>query len=187
MATATVEAPAQIAAALVIPKGCKPSKACGTDRTRPILCHAYLRRHDEQLWLCATDSYIAVALRVEGEGVNEGYVPIGALRLMETGKLGVQVSGTAWKIETPEGALTFDCGPMGKFPDFASLGVWNKPEKAKLAEVGMNTDLMAKIGAALGAKHGCRMTFVGALRPIYVTPLRFDCGVALQMPMRLEV
>jgi hypothetical protein len=188
MSTATV--PRETVAArntIVIPKGCKPSKACGTDRTRPLLCHAYLRRHDDRWWLCMTDSYIAVALRVECNGVEEGFVPIGALRLMESGKPGEQVSDTAWKVQTPDGALTFDCGPMGRFPDFAGLGLWEKGEAASLDSIGMNGELMAKINAALGARTGLRMTFKGPLRPIYVEPLGFDHGVALQMPIRMHV
>jgi hypothetical protein len=187
MSTASLPpATAVTAACIVVPKGCKPSKACGTDRTRMTLCHAYLQRHADNWWLCMSDSYIAVALKVEAKGeVVEGWVPIGALRLMEAGKPGMQVSPTAWKVLTDDGSLTFDCGDLGTFPDFAGLGVWTKPECAELAEVGMNTDLMAKIGLALGAKNGCRMQFVAPLRPIYVTPLRFDTGVAMQMPIRI--
>jgi hypothetical protein len=183
---ATVADPTTQTRSITIPKGCKPSKACSTDRTRSILCHAYLRRHDEVLYLCMTDSYVAVALRVDGDA-EEGYVPIGALRLMEAGKVAEQVSETAWRVITNEGLLTFDCGEMGKFPDFASLGVWDKPDKGAVDAIGMNTSLMHKIGQALGARGGCRMQFIAPLRPIYVTPLGFDVGVALQMPIRIEV
>lgn len=171
---------------ITIPKGCKPSKAVSTDWTHPNICHAYLRRHKGALYLCATDSFIAVALRVEGDA-DEGYVPIGALRLMETGKTAEQLSPTAWKVTTPEGFLTFDVGRGGNFPDFAGLGVWDKPDSGTLDAVGMNTTMMHRIGQALGARNGCRMEFVGPLRPIWVTPLSFDVGVALQMPIRLDI
>ena len=184
-AIATPPTPASVGGTITIPKGCKPSKACSTDYTRQRLLHAAVRRHGGALWLLMTDSYVAVALKVEGDA-NEGIVPIGALRLMEQGKSAVQVSATAWCVATPDGNVTFDCGDVGDFPDFASLGVWDKPEITNLGEVGMNPALMAKIGAALGAKHGCRMQFVGPLRPIYVTPLQIDTGVALQMPIRLS-
>lgn len=202
MATATSPAPAGAgegeipARSIVIPKGCKPSKACGTDRTRPILTHAYLRQHDRQWWLCMTDGYIAVALKVTaGVDVVEGYVPVGALRMMEAGKHAEQQSGTAWRVVTNDGLLTFDCGyldgrPPGEFPDFKGLGVWDKPDSGDVNAIGMNTELMWKIGQALGTARqnvGCRMDFVSPLRPIWVTPLMAEpTGVALQMPIRLN-
>lgn len=187
MAT-TVQSPAPVGAGgktIKIPRGCKPSRACSLDLTRPTLCHAYLRKHKESMWLCMTDSYIAVALKVYGD-CDEGYVPIGALRLMESGKTAVQVSSSAWTVLTSEGTLTFDCGELGNYPDFASLGVWDTSEKGAVDAIGMSTNLMHKIGQALGAKHGCRMEFIGPLRPIRVYPLRFDHGVALQMPIRVN-
>ena len=189
-ATATMDAPAQQPAApgtLVIPKGCKPSKACGTDRTRPMLCHAYLRKHDDAMWLCMTDSFIAVALRVETDAI-EGFVPIGVLKLMETGKEGVQVSPTTWKVTVPDGTLTFDCADprVAKFPDFENLGVWDRQESNAVDAIGMNGDMMARISAELGARNGLRVDFLGPLRPLRVTPLGFDVGVALQMPIRLD-
>lgn len=190
MTTATMERPADTAIGrgqILIPKGCKPSKACGTDQTRPILLHAYLRKRDNDTWLCMTDSYIAVALKVEGD-VEEGYVPIGALRLMENGKTGTQVSTTAWKVRMPDGTLTFDCGQTHQFPDFAGLGVWDTFESGAVDAIGMNGEMMARISAALGARNGLRMDFIGPLRPIHVTPLGLlDHGRALQMPIRLNV
>ncbi len=179
------------ARAILVPKGCKPSKACSTDRTRPILTHAYLRRHDGALWLCVTDAYVAVALKVEaGPDVTEGFVPVGALKMLEAGRHGEQMSPTAWRIVTPDGLLTFDCGDLhgrapGQFPDFANLGVWDKPDAGCVEAVGMNTDFMHRIGQALGARGGCRMDFVSQLRPIWITPLGHDGRVALQMPIRL--
>ncbi len=186
-ATATPPAPASVGGTITIPKGCKPSKACGTDRTRSTLCHAALQRHAGSLWICASDSYIAVAVKVEGDA-QEGRIPIGALRLMEQGKPGVQVSETAWKVLTDDGAVTFDCGPLADFPKFEGLGVWDKPSSAGVEAIGMDPALMARIGLALGARNGCRMQFVGPLRPIWVTPLSLGHdGVALQMPIRLNV
>lgn len=188
MATATMPKPTTVEASITIPKGCKPSKACSTDWTRPLLCHAYLTHEpDGGPWLCMTDSFIAVALRVETDA-EDGFIPIGALRLMETGKPGTRVSDTSWSVKTNEGTVTFDCGPMGKFPNLKNLGLWDKPEeRADVAAVGMDPALMSKISAALGARNGLRMDFIGELRPVYVTPLRFDRGLAMQMPIRLNV
>lgn len=204
MATATTPAPTGAgdteihARSIVIPKGCKPSKACSTDRTRPILTHAYLRqRGDGQWWLCMTDSYIAVALKVVTAGVDiyEGYVPVGALRMMEAGKHAEQQSGTAWRVVTNDGLLTFDCGyldgrPPGQYPDFAGLGVWDKPDGNDVNAIGMNTELPSAcpiFHITARQKVGCRMDFVGPLRPIWVTPLMAEpTGVALQMPILLN-
>ena len=185
-ATATPPAPASVGGTITIPTRCKPSKACSTDRTRPTLCHAALQRHDGSLWICATDNYIAVAVKVEGDA-DEGRVPIGALRLMERGLPAVQVSETAWKVQTNDGAVTFDCGDIRNFPDFKGLGVWDKPEGAGVEAIGIHPVLMARIGLALGARNGCRMQFVAPLRPIWVTPLSLGHdGVAIQMPIRLN-
>lgn len=176
-----------------IPKGCKPSKAASTDRTRPILTHGHLRHHDGAMWLCTTNSYIAAAVKIEAGGdVMEGYIPIGALRLIEAGRTAWQVGPTAWKVVTPDGFLTYDCGDIrgrspGEYPGFKSLGVWDPPKAADVSEIGMNTTYMHQIGQAIGARNGCRMQFVGPLRPVWVTPLGVTHeAVAIQMPIRMN-
>lgn len=178
---------------ITVPPRCKPSKACSTDQTRPILCHAYLRRHEGDLWLCAANSYIAVAIKVGGEA-EEGFVPVGALRLMERGQSAEQISTTAWRVKTPsDGLVTFDItsrveGASKNYPDFVDLGVWDRKEGSPLAEVGIDPGLMKQIGDAVGAgEAGCRFEFIGPLKPIRVTPLNDPDGdrVALQMPIRL--
>lgn len=174
---------------ITIPPRCKPSKVCSTDRTRPVLCHAYLVEHDGALWVCAADGYIAVAVKVDGHAA-EGWIPIGALRLMERGQDAEQISPTAWRVQTNEGVITFDIEADVKgatFPDFKGLGVWDKREEGSVDAVGMNTKFMQRIGEAIGAEHGCRFEFIGPLRPIRVTSLGHDGRVALQMPIRLQV
>lgn len=194
MATLAPPAPAVDAGAgtLTLPNRCKPSKACSTDWTRPNLCHAYLRdRGKDGTWLCATDSYIATAIKVDGHGLVEGWIPIGALRLMERGKNGTQISDAAWRVETSEGVVTYDITADvqgSKYPDFDSLGLWDKRKQGAIGEIGMSPRLMAKIGDALGAdNYGCRFEFTTDLKSIRVTPLNGEDRIGLQMPVRLRV
>lgn len=180
-----------------IPARCKPSRALGTDVTRSVLTHAYLRRRQGALWLCATDSYIAVALKVEGDA-QEGYIPASALKQMERGKHGEQISETAWRIQTePYATTTFDvtdqlAGSKG-YPNFDDLHVWDDVTyvwNGDPVSVGINPDLMKRIGDSFGTGDhiGCRFDVPGPLKPIRVTPLRSSIeGVALQMPVRLNV
>jgi hypothetical protein len=204
-ATATRRKPRKVAVEqapghIVLPSRCKPSVVCSTDRTRPILLHAYLRRRKGALWVCATDSYIAVAIKVEGDA-EEGFIPVGALRLMERGQAATQLSKTAWTVKTNDGAVTFDIADKVdgavNYPDFDKFGLWEDTETAKKhgekadtwpLAVGINAALMKRIQDGLGATHGCRFDIAAPLRPIRVTPLQSVDGdrVALQMPMRIN-
>lgn len=188
---------------ITIPAKCKPSQGASTDRTRPVLTQAYLRRHDGDLWLCTTDSYIAVAVKVEGNA-QEGYIPIGALRLMERGQKAEQISTTAWKVWTKEGTVVFDCEEFvsGKtaYPDLSKLGIFDapdknpndpiEPDKAGRWQIGMNPLFMKRMADALGAgDYGCRFQFVGQLKPIMVFPLQSDGASrrGMLMPIRITV
>jgi hypothetical protein len=188
------------ASTIVVPHRCKLSKVCSTDRTRPILTHAYLKRRGDGWWLLATDSYIACAVRVSESATDaeEGWVPIGALRLMESGKPGEQISTTAWRVVANDGYVTFDVLPSvvetSVFPNFGAKGIdlWgegdSKPKSIPAA--GINPRLMARLGEGLGAhNYGCRFEFLGENKPIRVTPLSSPDAdrVGLQMPIRLSV
>lgn len=175
-----------------IPAKCKPSRAASTDKTRPVITHGFLIRHDKELWLCTTDSYVAVAIQVRGDA-DEGFIPIDALRLMEKGREAEQIDRTTWKVLTPDGTATFDCGIQvgtGRPPDLAKLGLFDAPEKTKEAvfPVGANPTLIKKVSDALGASDSCRFDFVGPLRPIHVSPPGLGSERrALLMPIRLNV
>lgn len=180
---------------ITIPAKCKPSRAASTDKTRPVITHGFLIRHDKELWVCTTDSYIAVALQVRG-GADEGFIPIDALRLMEQGKEAEQIDRTTWKVLTRDGTATFDCGIQvgsGSPPDLAKLGLFDAPKKAeeKAEEtfpVGVNPTLIKKVSDALGASNMCRFDFVAPLRPIHVTAPGYESERrALLMPIRLNV
>ncbi len=198
MSTQT-EKPATYGGSIVIPHRCKVSQVCSKDYTRPILTHAYLRGREDGLWICATDGYIACAVRVSSDvrDAEEGWVPIGALRHMEAGRAAVQMSHTAWRITTNDGYATFDVLPTvtedNVFPDLEKLNVWGTEgtfEPAFVLAMGINPKLMARLGAGLGAHdYGCRFEFMGALKPIRVTPLSSPDAdrVGLHMPIRLDV
>lgn len=182
-----------------VPAKCKVSKVASTDKTRPILCHAHITEHDGKMWLCATDSYRAVAVMVDGSGLREGFIPIGALRLIEQGRQCEQLGRYSWRVETPDGSVTFDVESTLKsskdFPDLAKVGIFDKYEagewtfqKGKPINVGFNPEFMASMSAALGAKFGVRLEMVGPLKPTRVFALGNEArGIGLLMPIRLNV
>jgi hypothetical protein len=196
---ATDTQPATYGGTISIPAGCKPS-VCVSKERRPTIANAYLRRRDDGLWLLATDSYIAVALKVEGDA-QDGHVPVGALRLMERGKHGEQLSATAWRVRSDEDAVTtFDIAGKvagdNPYPNLDKVGLWGGDlpgvESVKFngrVTVGMNAGFMKRIADAFGSGDtGCRFEMTGPLAAIRVAPLRTDIeAVAIQMPIRLNV
>lgn len=182
-------------ATIVLPHGCKPSKAVSTDQTRPILCHAYLRRRKGDLWLEATDSFIAVALRCEGTA-KEGWLPVDVLKLMEREAnrkvqrlCFTQDDEATWTVTDQSGlyqTVTTYMVPersRGKWPNLEALGLYDDPKVAEAVDpFGFNPSLLANVGAALGGT--LRVDFQGPLKPIALRTQSGD-GLALQMPVRL--
>lgn len=182
--------------ALKLPYQCQPSRAVSRDQTRPMLCHAHLRRRGGDLWLEVTDSYIAVALRCEGDA-QEGWVPLQVLQLLEreakakhARKTFVQDSDRAWTVVDPTGdcevTTTYvvrDMVANGTWPNFESLGVYDDPKPAdEVSPFGFNPELLANVGAALGGT--LRVDFQGPLKPIALRTQGGE-GRGLQMPIRL--
>lgn len=189
---------------IVIPNGARPSKACSRDTTRPLLCHAYLKRREDGLWLLATDAYIACALKVTGEPeADEGFVPFGALKLMQRGYSGEQVSDSAWLVRTDRHTVTFDVGrtvdSSKPFPDFDKLGVWGGEPADPVASIGMNAHMTRRLVQALGVgeNSGCRYEM--RVCPATTSPAsedipamlrvtggyRYPDRIGVQMPVRL--
>ncbi len=181
---------------LELPAGCKPSKACSTDETRPTLCHGYLVKRDDGVWLCATDSYIAVALRVAGPSsdLTEGWVPITVLRHLEEQDYPAkaeQISTTAWRFSVDDVTVTHDLDKLpGSYPpNIANIGMWDDEPGIALDSICLAPGLTARIGEALGAGHmgGLRYTFTRPLGAVRLRDPRDLGRRALQMPVRLEV
>lgn len=192
---ATAERPQIFGGTITIPKGCKPSVCLDRDRVpRPVLRHAYLKRRNDGLWLVATDSYLAIGIKVDGDA-QEGFIPGGALRHMERGQESKQLSPTAWQVETePYATTTYDIAEaiagQKEYPDLENVGLWGGIDGGGFSQeiaVGINPDLMKRVADGLGARNGCRFEFFGPLRPIPVKPLGHDDRVGLQMPIRLVV
>lgn len=186
---------------LRLPAKCKPSKVASTDQTRPLLTHAYLRKHNDVMWLMTTDSYSAVAIKAEGDA-KEGWVPIGALRMIERGQEAEQLSATSWKITLPDGYQVFDCasGVTGstQFPNLDALGLFEPAPKADgpaggAVEFGLNPDILARLADGLGASG----RYAGGLALHVHAPMKavraYALGhpaterVGLFMPIRLNV
>jgi hypothetical protein len=114
-------------ATIQIPYGCRPSKACDPGGPRPILEHARLAQRGEDWWLIATDSFIAVALKVTTYGdVQEGWIPYKALRQLERGRTVEQLSATTWRLAGHGYTeVRYDLGDRMdhvKPPDFDTIG-----------------------------------------------------------------
>lgn len=176
-----------------IPHRAQPSAACSKDHTRPILRHGYLRRRDDgSMWLLATDSYLAVAVKVQGDA-KEGWVPVAAMRLLERGQAGEQLSATSWRIQTNEGAVTYDIEAQvagsTNFPCFEKLGVWGEDERPEgdFNKFGVNPKFVERVGRAVGGTENIHLHLAGPLKPIRIRS-RFlgDDAAALLMPIRIE-
>lgn len=135
--------------------GCKPSVVCSDDTTRPRLTHGYLRPHGDDLWLYATNSYVAVGLKVVGTA-TEGWVPRPALEAIERGDWATQLSRTAWRVGTME-TITYDiAGAVGdvEFPPTPDLHLHDKIELAALGTIAVDPALTLLLAEALGARGG---------------------------------
>lgn len=181
-------APSEKPKTIWLPHGCKPSVALSKDETRPILCHAYLKRRDDGLWLYATDSFIAVALKVEGDA-EEGYLPGGALRVLEHGRPIEQDAPGKWSRTFKRAGQRQDIAwtvDLGDYPDFDALGVFNTDDRTGPRQpVLLDPVLIKKVGRALGGS--VLFDFGMPLKPVRVRGGNCqnpDGRRALIMPMR---
>lgn len=175
---------------IVLPAKCTPSAVCSRDQTRPILCHAYLKQRDDGLWLYATDSFVAIALKVEGDA-EEGYIPRGALKAMENRKLVVQDGPNTWSRTTKRSGATHTqtwSVDLGPFPDLATLGMFDRdPHDPCPDPVCFDAGLLASVGAALG-NNGLIIDCIGPLQPIKLAANHHpDERLGILMPIRANV
>lgn len=173
---------------IVLPHGCEPSVVCSTDRTRPVLLHGYLRRRDDDLWLYATDSFIVVGLKVDGDA-REGWVPRPVLEALERGDLAEQVSETAWRVGMDGMAVTYDiAGQVGDVPfPTVSTFLHDDMEPEAVQSVGLDPALTDRLALGLGARWGVVLSFSGQLRAFRVTSTGYPATqrVGAQMPVRV--
>lgn len=174
--------------------GCKPSMACSTDETRPRIAHGYLRRRDDELWLYATDSYIAVGLKVDGNA-TEGWVPRPVLEALERGDGCEQLSLTAWRVRTHGAVVTYDIAAAvnpdspGRFPTMDSF-LHEEREPSEVSMVALDPALTVRLAEALGARapgQGVCLHF-GSGNPFRVSVVGRDMSdrVGVQVPVRAE-
>jgi hypothetical protein len=184
------------------PSMCRPWKACSRDETRPALCHPYVYRRGDDLWLCATDTYVAVAVKVsEGDGapVRDGFVPREVAKLIRRGHKAEQLSETAWTVTVSSyHEATYDlAGLLGSKPTpisekLESVNLWGDTPVASTKgfderiTFAFNPTLTEHIHQALGGYGGLRATVVGPLAAIRYES-RYSLGRGLQMPIRLDV
>lgn len=189
---------------IFLPRGCKPTKTCANQLDNlPWLEHGLLVRRDDGLWLVTSNNVVASAIRVGGDA-KPGWIHHGAIKLLEKGYRLVQMSRTAWRYDTYNEQITFDCAKAVRNQDAAAeklvgklvtAGLWDPPESAGdlidsdgYAVVGLDHALLACVGQALGAMSGVRLRLAGRLRAVHVTPLPEGMRgrVGAVMPIRLE-
>ena len=179
--------------------GCKPSVVCGTDRTRPRTMHGYLRRRGDDLWLYASDSYIAVGLKVSGTA-SEGWVPRPALEAIERGDWATQLNSTTWRTRPTSTGSTISTATHDVATEIASevfpyesleVPLHAEREPVALARIALDSVLTARLSKALGAGAatyggGVVLHFAGPKEPIRVTSRVHDASerVGAQMPVR---
>jgi hypothetical protein len=179
---------------IALPGGCKPSMACSTDETRPRITHGYLRRRDDELWLYATDSFIAVGLKVEGNA-TEGWVPRPALEALERGAMCEQITPTAWRVREQHAVVTYDIGeavvPNDKgramFPPMDSF-LHDEREPSEVSTVAFDPALTVRLAEALGARRGVSFHF-GSGQPVRVSANGRSVAerIGVQMPVRADL
>lgn len=167
---------------IIIPAGCKPWKACSTDETRPVLCHAYLREREDGWWLLATNSYIAMALKIEPLGdLAEGWVPHRALKAIAAGRMTEQVDTMSWKVTTNTGHEVIRVpGVIGEattFPDLAAFGMWEYEPGEPAAAIGMNPRLAWRLHQALG--------FAGTVKGVKLERTTYKAKASDESPFRV--
>lgn len=197
-ATTTEEKPktnVPVAKSIRLPSSkCRPSEATSRDETRPILTHAYLKQRDDGMWLLASDSVIAVAIKVETTGdVEEGYIPRRALRMMERGRYVVQTAPNAWEHVRGDGERRTWTVDLGPFPDLSKLFEGLLWDGSALPEVGADGGL---VGFDPDLAHRATMALGGwSYEPVTaqwygpVKAIRWSCATdrfALQMPIKLS-
>lgn len=186
---------------IYLPSNCRPAEACSRDDARPArpaLRHGFLVQRDDGWWLCATDAYIAVAIKVTttGEGLQEGWVPRQILKLMRTAQRAEQISTTGWTVNYGPTKTTVEIRDLGTFPDLAKLGLWGTDEEVPVSHIGFDPGLSLRLQRAMFSDGlvGVRLAFTKyKLKDREHSPMRMTGGkhhpdrVGLQMPVRLDV
>lgn len=174
---------------LVIPKGCRPSRALSTDESRPVLCSAYIRQHEGKNWLMTTDSRQATAIEVHDD-LAQGFVPREVLTELERGRRIIQTDD-GWRIELATSYALFTSDASGTFPDFTQLRMWSWPKTEELnltAPIGMSTKLLRQVSDALGTE-ALEYTITDPLRTVHLRPANLIDSPdrrALLMPIRIH-
>lgn len=168
---------------IILPLDVKPWKACG-EAHWPHIHHGWLHRRDDGLWLVTTDSFIACAIRVEGDA-EEGWVNHGAMRWLAKGRAGVQVGETRWQFER-DGFRVFDVGDLEPFPMDALGGLWDTDDGAKCSVIGLDPRRLSTLAKALGAGDRLQVELTGPRAAIRVTvPGRLG-HIGVLMPVVLD-
>lgn len=178
---------------LTLPSNVKPSKACSTDKTRPVVMNAYVRDTPRGPELHATDTYMAarVPLTVEGK-LTEGFVPSDALKHVEADRKDRSFSTPNGRVEVEGGRISYARPDFGSFPDFETL--WPNGEPKEPLVLGLNAKLLYGLAQALGTDRvkltlDLSLSKDGSyLRPYRVQPLAggVDGAEGLLMPIRVN-
>lgn len=173
-----------------LPPGCRPSKVCSpTEDNRPHLHHGWIKRRGDDMWLLATDAYIVVAIKVEGDAV-EGVVPFEALECIERREFVCQISPTAWRVGGDAFTeITYDVGDrlnIDRLPDFDKIvgGALFSEDEGITGTVALDPQKFARLGEALGDLHGLHIVQASGNDPVKVLAYGDPNRRGMVMPLR---
>jgi hypothetical protein len=183
-----------------IPPKAKPSKAVSKETLREALTCAYIEHRGDEVFLCATDSYVCIELPVKLDCAKKdrkkllpevGLIPH-ALKALDRSSTG--------RFRIKDGLVQIDGEPMLypvrtdlTPPNFKEL--WPEEYGSKdndgVKAIAFNPHKLHQVGEALGVtkqgfRHAVKVEFIGPLRPILVTPSMTDDGRAMVMPVRMR-
>lgn len=172
----------------------RPSAAIGADLSRPQLACAFIEHRDDQLLLCATDSYLLaeIPIRLSLPKERWGEVAPEVALIPEA----VRALDSAARFRIKDGLLEID-GRAALYPVKTDVQppafkqLW--PEKLSeegLPEIAFDPSLLKRLTEAIGAPggigntSGVKLKFTTPLRPILVEPLNQNGSRGLLMPVR---
>jgi len=170
----------------------KPSRAIGSDPSRPKLQHGYIRHEEDGSHLYCTDSYILARIRIMMECepsdrssvLPEAALPRETLLALDEGS-GFQFVDGCIQLrgsETLYPALLGAAAPL----DFAQIFSEAQIKRsADIKAIAFGVRNLVRLTEALGTDaHSVRLDFKGQNKPITVTPQMDSCGRGLLMPVR---
>lgn len=170
------------------PKAAKVEKAvAGNKDGRYSIQNAYLDCEDEQPYLVATDGHILVAVPVEADKAEHGFISPDALKAARKGKGDVISVSCNGNLALPDGQTFPRPDSQGvTFPRWRA--VMPKADRPYVVKIGLNPTLLKNLADAMGAETVC-LEIETATHAVKVTSLRCEEGckesIGVIMPVKV--